>query len=64
MGSKGPSWIGGGDRHGMLAGEGQLVLAVVQQAAAQGPRVGAKTGAAAAGFDRDFSHRLAALNTN
>jgi hypothetical protein len=43
-----------GDRDGMLAGDRELVIAVVQQAPAQEPRVGAKIGAAKAGFDRDF----------
>ena len=43
-----------GDRHGMLASDGELVIAVVQQAAAQEPRIGAKIGTAEAGFDRDL----------
>jgi hypothetical protein len=43
-----------GDRDGMLAGDRELVIAVVQQAPAQEPRIGAKIGAADAGFDRDF----------
>jgi hypothetical protein len=42
------------DRHGMLAGDREPVIAVVQQASAQEPRIGAKIAAAEAGFERDL----------
>jgi hypothetical protein len=50
----------------MLAGDRELVIAVVQEAAVREPRIGAKIGAAEGGFDRDFprarraEHRLVA----
>ena len=43
-----------GDRDGVLAGDRQFIVSIVQQAATQEPRIRTEIVAAEAGFDRDF----------
>lgn len=47
-------WRQIGDRRGVLDGDGQLVIAVVDEATTQQPRISPKIGAPEPGFDRDL----------